>query len=82
MQNQIIDDKKYNHKTVEKNINKKWIEKKFFSIHDESKKPFCIILPPPNVTGKLHLGHAWDSFIQDSIIRYKKIQGFDVLFLP
>ncbi|MGL5519914.1 MAG: valine--tRNA ligase, partial [Metamycoplasmataceae bacterium] len=46
------------------------------------KKPFCIILPPPNVTGKLHLGHAWDSFIQDSIIRYKKIQGFDVLFLP
>ncbi|MGL5357621.1 MAG: valine--tRNA ligase [Metamycoplasmataceae bacterium] len=82
MQNEIIDDKKYNHKTVEKNINKKWIDKRFFSIHDESKKPFCIILPPPNVTGKLHLGHAWDSFIQDSIIRYKKIQGFDVLFLP
>ncbi|MGL5521933.1 MAG: valine--tRNA ligase [Metamycoplasmataceae bacterium] len=82
MQNEIIDDKKYNHQTVEKNINKKWIEKKFFSVHDESKVPFCIILPPPNVTGKLHLGHAWDGYIQDSIIRYKKIQGFDVLFLP
>ncbi|MGL4183782.1 MAG: valine--tRNA ligase [Metamycoplasmataceae bacterium] len=82
MQNEIIDDKKYNHKNVEKNINKKWIDKKFFSTHDETKKPFCIILPPPNVTGKLHLGHAWDGFIQDSIIRYKKIQGFDVLFLP
>ncbi len=75
-------DAKYNHKNVEKNINKKWIDKKFFSTHNDSKKPFTIILPPPNVTGKLHLGHAWDSYIQDTIIRYKKLSNFDVLFVP
>ena len=75
-------DTKYNHQFVEKNKNKKWIEKKFFSFHDKSKKPFSIILPPPNVTGKLHLGHAWDSYIQDTVIRYKKLMGYDVLFVP
>ncbi len=72
----------YNHKLVEKDKNKKWIEKKYFIENDLSKKPFSIILPPPNITGKLHLGHAWDSYIQDTIIRYKKIQGYDVLFVP
>lgn len=75
-------EKKYNHIDVEKGKNQKWIKRKNFAIHDDSKKPFSIILPPPNVTGKLHLGHAWDSFIQDTIIRYKKLEGFDVLFLP
>ncbi|VEU59614.1 valine--tRNA ligase [Mesomycoplasma neurolyticum] len=74
--------KNINHKIIEKNRNQKWINKKYFSNHDLSKKPFTIILPPPNVTGKLHLGHAWDAFIQDVIIRYKKLKGFDVLFLP
>ena len=73
---------KYNHILVEKDKNKKWIDKKFFSYHDLKEQPFSIILPPPNVTGKLHLGHAWDSYIQDSIIRYKKLQGYDVLFVP
>ncbi len=73
---------KYDHKLVEKNRNKKWIEKKFFSTHDQKKKPFSIILPPPNVTGKLHLGHAWDGYIQDTVIRYKKLDGYDVLFVP
>lgn len=73
---------KYDHKLVEEGKNKKWIEKKFFSIHDVNKKPFSIIMPPPNVTGKLHLGHAWDGFLQDTIIRYKKLQGFDVCFVP
>ncbi|MGL5308595.1 MAG: valine--tRNA ligase, partial [Metamycoplasmataceae bacterium] len=75
-------DKIYNHKIVEQNKNEKWINNKYFSTHDKSKPPFSIILPPPNVTGQLHLGHAWDSYIQDTIIRYKKLSGFDVLFLP
>ena len=72
----------YNHNIIEKDKNKKWIEKKFFIKNDLNKKPFSIILPPPNVTGKLHLGHAWDSYIQDTIIRYKKLQDYDVLFVP
>ncbi len=72
----------YNHNIVEKDKNKKWIEKKYFIKNDLKKKPFSIILPPPNVTGKLHLGHAWDSYIQDTIIRYKKLQNYDVLFVP
>lgn len=75
-------DIKYNHKIVEKDINQKWKNKEYFSKHDLNKKPFSIILPPPNVTGKLHLGHAWDSFIQDTIVRYKKLEGYDVLFVP
>ncbi|MCR8613321.1 MAG: valine--tRNA ligase [Mycoplasma sp.] len=75
--------KKYDHIEVEKNKHKEWIDSCFFSKHDDkTKKPFTIILPPPNVTGKLHIGHALDSFIQDTIIRYKKIYDYDVLFLP
>ncbi|UVT34325.1 valine--tRNA ligase [Mesomycoplasma hyorhinis] len=73
---------KYNHSFVEKNINQKWIDKKYFVANRNPKKPFSIILPPPNVTGKLHLGHAWDSYLQDTIIRFKKLKGYDVLFLP
>lgn len=75
-------DKKYDHLLVEQGKNKKWIDNKSFSTHDESKRPFTIILPPPNVTGKLHLGHAWDGFIQDTLIRFKKLQGFDTLWVP
>lgn len=75
-------DIKYNPKIIEKEKNKKWIDKKFFFSHDVSKKPFTIILPPPNVTGKLHLGHAWDGYIQDTIIRHKKLSGYDVMFIP
>ncbi len=73
---------KYNHIEVEANKNQKWIESEVFSKHDKSKEPFTIILPPPNVTGKLHLGHALDVTLQDSIIRFKKLKGFDVLWLP
>ena len=73
---------KYNHLLVEKDKNKKWIDHKYFLTHDQSKPPFSIILPPPNVTGKLHLGHAWDGFLQDTMIRYKKLQGYDVCFVP
>lgn len=75
-------DKKYNHLEVETGKNDKWIAKGFFSTHEEAKRPYTIILPPPNVTGKLHLGHAWDGFIQDTLIRYKKLQGFDVMWVP
>ena len=75
-------DKKYNHKQVEKDKYKNWLEKKYFKCGDKNKEPFSIILPPPNVTGRLHLGHAWDVSIQDIVARYKRMQGFDVLWLP
>lgn len=75
-------DKKYEHKIVEEGKNQKWIDKEFFSSHDQRKKPYTIILPPPNVTGKLHLGHAWDGYIQDTLIRYKKLCGYDVMWVP
>lgn len=73
---------KYDHKKVEESKNKKWIENKYFQEHDLSKEPFSIVIPPPNVTGRLHLGHAWDTALQDIIIRYKKLQGFDTLWMP
>lgn len=75
-------DKKYNHLEVEKNKYEKWKELGYFRAGDLSKKPYCIVIPPPNVTGKLHLGHAWDTSIQDIIIRYKRMQGYDCLWLP
>lgn len=62
----------YNHQNVEDGIESKWREKKYFIDHNLDKKPFSILLPPPNVTGKLHLGHALDSYIPDTIIRFKK----------
>ena len=73
---------KYDSRTIEKNKYQTWIKKGYFEAGDESKKPFCIVIPPPNVTGKLHLGHAWDGTLQDVIIRYKKLKGFDTLWLP
>ncbi|TPE58110.1 valine--tRNA ligase [[Mycoplasma] falconis] len=75
-------DKTFNHQIVEEGRNQKWIDSKAFSTHDLSKPPFTVILPPPNVTGKLHIGHALDGYLQDTIIRYKKMTGYDVLFLP
>ena len=59
-----------------------WLKNKYFKSGDLSKEPFCIAIPPPNVTGKLHLGHAWDTAIQDIIIRYKRMDGYDALWLP
>ncbi len=73
---------KYNHLEVEKNKYENWKEKGYFTSGDLSKKPYCIVIPPPNVTGKLHLGHAWDTTLQDIIIRYKRMQGYDALWLP
>ena len=75
-------DKKYNHLEVEKNKYNMWKEKGYFTSGDMSKEPFCIVIPPPNVTGKLHLGHAWDTSLQDILIRYKKLQGYDALWVP
>ena len=75
-------DTKYNHKEVEKDKYNNWKNKGYFTAVDLSKKPYCIFIPQPNVTGKLHLGHAYDVSIQDAIIRYKRMQGFDTLWLP
>ena len=75
-------DIKYNHKLVEEGKYEKWIKNKYFLSGDVSKKPYSIVIPPPNVTGKLHLGHAWDTTLQDIIIRFKRMQGFDALWLP
>lgn len=75
-------DKKYDHKLVEEGKYEKWVKNKYFESGDTSKKPYSIVIPPPNVTGKLHLGHAWNTTLQDIIIRFKRMQGFDALWLP
>lgn len=74
--------KLYNHLDVEKDKYQIWKERGYFNSGDLSKEPFCIVIPPPNVTGKLHLGHAWDTALQDMIIRYKRMNGYDALWLP
>ena len=74
---------KYDHKSVEEGKYDSWLSHNYFKCDEKSNKPpFCIVLPPPNVTGVLHLGHAWDAAIQDIIIRYKKMEGYDCLWLP
>ncbi|WP_040928666.1 valine--tRNA ligase [Nosocomiicoccus massiliensis] len=74
---------KYNPTEVEKGKYEKWVEAGYFESDVTSDKPpFTIVIPPPNVTGKLHLGHAWDTTLQDIITRQKRMQGFDTLYLP
>ena len=73
---------KYDFKDVEKGRYQTWLEKGYFKSGDCSKTPYTIVIPPPNVTGKLHLGHAWDNTLQDIIIRRKRMMGFDALYLP
>ncbi len=73
---------KYNHTKVEEGKYEMWIKSKCFEAGDKSKEPFTIVIPPPNITGILHLGHAWDTALQDVIIRYKKMCGYDTLWLP
>ena len=75
-------DTKYNHELVEKDKYENWKAKGYFEPNKEAKIPFCIVIPPPNVTGKLHIGHAWDTSIQDVLIRYKRMQGFNTLWVP
>ncbi|MFW5842108.1 MAG: valine--tRNA ligase [Bacillota bacterium] len=74
--------KKYDHKTVEQDRYQTWKREGYFESGDKTKEPYTIVIPPPNVTGKLHLGHAWDNTMQDIIIRRKRMQGYDALFLP
>lgn len=73
---------KYNHIDVEKNKYDFWLENKLFSPKNDVKENFCVILPPPNVTGKLHLGHAWDVSLQDVLVRYNILLGKNVLWVP
>ncbi len=73
---------KYDFKEVEEGKYNFWLEGGFFEAGDKEKEPFTIVIPPPNVTGKLHLGHSWDTTLQDIIIRRKRMQGYDALWLP
>ncbi|MFI3209378.1 MAG: valine--tRNA ligase [Eubacteriales bacterium] len=74
---------KYDPKQIEKKLYQKWCEKKYFHAEvDRSKKPFTIVMPPPNITGRLHMGHALDNTLQDILIRYKRMQGFNALWIP
>ena len=74
---------KYDPTAVEKGRYAWWQDHGFFKPSGDKKAhPYSIVIPPPNVTGKLHLGHAWDTTLQDMIIRQKRMQGYDVLWLP
>ena len=74
---------KFNPKNFEKEIYKRWEEKEYFKpSEDKTKKPYTIVIPPPNITGKLHMGHALDETLQDILIRYKRMEGYNCLWLP
>ena len=76
-------DKNYEPKSFEKDLYNHWLEKGYFKAHiNKNKKPFTIIMPPPNITSKLHMGHAFQETIQDIIIRRKRMQGYEALWLP
>ena len=75
-------DKRYDPKTVEEGKYQTWKDEGYFTAGDKSKQPFSLVIPPPNVTGKLHLGHVMDTIPDDIIVRYKKMMGFDVLWVP
>ena len=76
-------EKNYNPADIEDRLYEKWQEKKYFHAEvDRSKKPFTIVMPPPNITGKLHMGHALDNTMQDIIIRFKRMQGYEALWIP
>ena len=75
--------KTYDPKDIEDRLYQKWEEKKYFHAEvDRSKKPFTIVMPPPNITGQLHMGHALDNTMQDILIRYKRMQGYNALWQP
>ncbi|SIO07639.1 valyl-tRNA synthetase [Carnobacterium alterfunditum] len=83
MTNELKMSTKYQPNQVEAGRYEKWIEKGLFKPSgDKTKEAYSVVIPPPNVTGKLHLGHAWDTTLQDIIIRQKRMQGFDTLWLP
>lgn len=75
--------KTYDPKDIEGRLYQKWLDQKYFHAEaDKSKKPFTIVMPPPNITGKLHMGHALDNTMQDILIRYKRMQGYNALWIP
>lgn len=75
--------KTYDPKDIEDRLYKKWMDKKYFHAKaDKTKKPFTIVIPPPNITGQLHMGHALDNTMQDIIIRFKRMQGYNALWQP
>ncbi len=75
--------KQYDPKNVEDRIYKTWLDGKYFHAEvDEKKNPYTIVIPPPNITGQLHMGHALDNTLQDILIRFRRMQGFDTLWLP
>ena len=76
-------EKTYNPKEMEDRIYQNWLDKKYFHAEvDETKKPFTIVIPPPNITGQLHMGHALDNTMQDILIRFKRMQGYNALWQP
>ncbi|NMB98326.1 MAG: class I tRNA ligase family protein, partial [Clostridiaceae bacterium] len=80
--NNILE-KTYEPKQVEDKLYKEWMDKGYFhAIIDKDKKPFTIVIPPPNITGQLHMGHALDNTLQDILIRWKRMQGYSALWLP
>ena len=75
--------KTYNPAEIEDRLYQKWLDKKYFHAEvDRSKKPFTIVMPPPNITGQLHMGHALDNTLQDILIRFKRMQGYNALWQP
>ncbi len=76
-------EKTYSPKEIESKLYDKWCEEKYFHAEvDRSRKPFTTVMPPPNITGKLHMGHALDNTLQDILIRYKRMQGYNALWIP
>ncbi len=76
-------EKNYNPSEIEERIYQNWVDKKYFHAKvDRSKKPFTIVMPPPNITGQLHMGHALDNTMQDILIRFKRMQGYNALWQP
>mgnify|MGYP001078340254 CR=1 FL=1 len=75
--------KTYDPKAIEEKLYERWCENKYFHAEvDRSRKPFTTVMPPPNITGKLHMGHALDNTLQDILIRYKRMQGYNALWIP
>ncbi len=78
-----IPEKTYDPATVEQRLYEGWERKGYFHAEvDRSKKPYCIVIPPPNITGQLHMGHAWDNTVQDALTRYHRMKGYCTLWLP
>ena len=76
-------EKTYNPADIEDRLYAKWVNKKYFHAEvNANKKPYTIVIPPPNITGQLHMGHALDNTLQDIIIRSKRMQGYETLWMP